>query len=207
MIDILSLRSPRPHAGRSGQRIENNFLIRTEYFRIFKNYCYPGAALVGPPCSQCRRPKFNHWSRNYIPYPATKHLPATTKWSLRGAREIKDHMCMIKTQCSQIIKIINIKKKLCFPINATWVQILAQWCNPPIQQMSPFPAVIVEELRMKEAAICHVCHCLRWTRRQDLAPESWGAHEKNEFSERRGLHLPIHTKLNLTWYLTFLTSQ
>ena len=35
-----------------------------------------------------------------------------------------------------------------------------------------------------------------------LAPDSWGAYERNGFSEPRGLHLPIHRMLNsLTWYL------
>ena len=44
----------------------------------------------------------------------------------------------------------------------------------------------------------------RWTRKQDLAPESWGAQERNEFSEPRGLLLPIHRMLNsLTWYPIF----
>ena len=37
-----------------------------------------------------------------------------------------------------------------------------------------------------------------------LAPDSWGAYERSEFSERRGLHLPICGMLNsLTWYLIF----
>ena len=37
-----------------------------------------------------------------------------------------------------------------------------------------------------------------------LVPESWGTYERNEFSEPRGLHLPIHRMLNsLTWYLIF----
>ena len=44
----------------------------------------------------------------------------------------------------------------------------------------------------------------RWTRKQDLAPGSWSAYEGNEFSEPRGLHLPIHRILtSLTWYLIF----
>ena len=43
----------------------------------------------------------------------------------------------------------------------------------------------------------------RWTGNR-LAPESWGAYERNGNSEPRGLHLPIHTMLNsLTWYLIF----
>ena len=34
-----------------------------------------------------------------------------------------------------------------------------------------------------------------------LAPDSWGEYERNEFSEPRGLHLPIQRMLNsLTWY-------
>ena len=37
-----------------------------------------------------------------------------------------------------------------------------------------------------------------------LAPHSWGTYERNGFSERRGLHLPIHRMVNsLTWYLIF----
>ena len=37
-----------------------------------------------------------------------------------------------------------------------------------------------------------------------FAPDSWGACERNGFSEPRGLHLPIHRMLNsLTWYLIF----
>ena len=44
----------------------------------------------------------------------------------------------------------------------------------------------------------------RWKRKQDLAPDSWDAYERNEFSEPRGLHLSIQRRLNsLTWYLIF----
>ena len=49
-------------------------------------------------------------------------------------------------------------------------------------------------------------------RKQDLAPDSWGAHERNEFSEPReprGLHLPIHRIMltSLAWYLGFLVCK
>ena len=49
-----------------------------------------------------------------------------------------------------------------------------------------------------------------------LAPDSWGAYQKNCFSEPRLLHLPIHEKMlnSLTWdiwfsliYNNFLTSR
>ena len=54
---------------------------------------------------------------------------------------------------------------------------------------------------IQEAAICH---SLRWTRNQDLAPGSWHTHERKEFSEPRGLHLPIYRMWNsLTWHLIF----
>ena len=44
----------------------------------------------------------------------------------------------------------------------------------------------------------------RWTKKQDLVPESWAAYERNEFSELRSLHHPIHRMLNsLTWYPIF----
>ena len=50
-----------------------------------------------------------------------------------------------------------------------------------------------------------ICHSLRWTKKEDLAPDSWGAYERSVFSEPRGLHLPIHKMLNsLTWYLIFM---
>ena len=53
----------------------------------------------------------------------------------------------------------------------------------------------------QEAAICH---SLRWTRKQDLPPDSWGVSERSEISEPRCLHLPIHRTINsLTWYLIF----
>ena len=47
------------------------------------------------------------------------------------------------------------------------------------------------------------------TRKQGLAPDSWGAYERNEFGEPRGLHLPLQRRMlnSLTWYLIFLTSQ
>ena len=62
---------------------------------------------------------------------------------------------------------------------------------------------------MQEAAICRLCpSSFRWTRKQDLVPGSWGACERNEFGEPRGLHLPIQRMLHsLIWYRTFLTSQ
>ena len=60
------------------------------------------------------------------------------------------------------------------------------------------------------------CHPLQWLLRSwgnarskvnketGLAQDSWGTYERNEFSEPRGLHLPIHRMLNcLPWYLIF----
>ena len=40
-----------------------------------------------------------------------------------------------------------------------------------------------------------------------MAPDSWGVYERNEFSEPRDLHLPIHRRIlnSLTGYLVFLT--
>ena len=82
---------------------------------------------------------------------------------------------------------------------------LQMWIRAPktvIQQMPPPLTVTAEELGgMQEAAICH---SLRWTRKQDLVSDSWGVYERNEFSEPRDLHLPIHRMPNsLTWYLIF----
>ena len=55
--------------------------------------------------------------------------------------------------------------------------------------------------------------CPPSSRRQDcslrklriLAPESWGAYQRNDFSEPRLLHLPIHRKAlnSLTWVIWF----
>ena len=44
---------------------------------------------------------------------------------------------------------------------------------------------------------------LKWLS-SSSSSSSWAAHERKEFSEPRGLHLPIHRMLNsLTWYLIF----
>ena len=60
---------------------------------------------------------------------------------------------------------------------------------------------------MQEAGICHIFPSLRRTRKQDLAQDSQGAYERNEFSESRGLHLPIQRRLkSLIWYLTLMFS-
>ena len=49
-----------------------------------------------------------------------------------------------------------------------------------------------------------IYHCLRSRKKLDLAPDSWGAYEKNEFCRHRGLHLPRLRMLNSwTWYLIF----
>ena len=38
-----------------------------------------------------------------------------------------------------------------------------------------------------------------------LAPDSWGAYQRNDFNEPRLLHLPVHRKVlnSLTWYVWF----
>ena len=77
---------------------------------------------------------------------------------------------------------------------------LQMWMRAPktaIQQMPPRPQWLLRNWGMQEA---------RCTRKQDLAPGSWSAYEGNEFSEPRGLHLPIHRILNSltsTWSLVF----
>ena len=88
------------------------------------------------------------------------------------------------------------------------ISALQMWVRAPktaIRQLPLPPTMIAGELgRTQAAAICHTCHSLRWTRKQDLAPDSWGANERNEFSEPRSLHLRIHRTLNfLTWCLIF----
>ena len=82
---------------------------------------------------------------------------------------------------------------------------LQMWMRAPktvIQQTLPPPTMITEELGgcKKQPSAIH----LKVDRERGLAPESWGACERDEFSEPRGLHLPVHRMLNsLTWYLIF----
>ena len=57
---------------------------------------------------------------------------------------------------------------------------------------------------IQEAAIWH---SFRWTRKQDLAPDSWDAYERNEFSEPKGLHFPyIECQLPYIWSSMFRLS-
>ena len=75
---------------------------------------------------------------------------------------------------------------------------LQMWMRSPktvIQKMPPSPRV----MRSWEDARNKVNKGI------GLAPDRWGAYERNEFSEPQGLHLPIHWMLNsLTWYLIFV---
>ena len=40
---------------------------------------FPGGPAAKTPCSQCRGPRFNPWSGNYIPHASTKNSHARTK--------------------------------------------------------------------------------------------------------------------------------
>lgn len=57
--------------------------------------------------------------------------------------------------------------------------------------------------QMQEAAVCHIATAyelmnkelrIETIKKQDLPPDSRGPYERNEFSEHRGLHLPIHRR-------------
>ena len=82
---------------------------------------------------------------------------------------------------------------------------LQMWMKAPqtvIQQMLPPPMVIAEELGECKKQPMPLFKVKK--RKQYLAPDSWGAYERNEISEPRGLHLPMHWMLNsLTWFLIF----
>ena len=70
-----------------------------------------------------------------------------------------------------------------------------------VQGILPPPMVTAEELG--DARSSHLL-LLKVNRETGLAPDSWAAYERNESSETRGLHLPIHRTLHsLTWYLIF----
>ena len=92
---------------------------------------------------------------------------------------------------------ISINKK-CWVISDFW---------PPNVDEGP-------ENRAKCLWSSRCCHPQQWllrscknarskvNKRTGLVPDSWGAYERNEFSETRGLHLPIHRMPNsLPWYL------
>ena len=83
---------------------------------------------------------------------------------------------------------------------------LQLWMRAPktdIQQILPLTMMIAEELRGK--ARSNHLPLPKVNKERDLAPESWYAYERKEFSEARGLHLPIHKILNsLNWYLILM---
>ena len=58
-------------------------------------------------------------------------------------------------------------------------------CHPAAIRLQPLPIVSPVELRLWKHKI--------------LAPESWGARQRNDFSESRLLHLPIHRKALNSW--------
>ena len=77
-----------------------------------------------------------------------------------------------------------------------------------------FLAQCEEELPNLQSSRC--CHPPKWllknwgnarskvNKETGLPPDSWGAYERHEISESRGLHLLIHRMQNfLSWYLIF----
>ena len=78
---------------------------------------------------------------------------------------------------------------------------LQMWMKAPktgIKCMLPLPVVTTEELYNARS---------KMNKATGLAPGSWGAYERNEFSDSRDLHLPIHRMLNsLTWYWSLMFS-
>ena len=63
-------------------------------------------------------------------------------------------------------------------------------CNPT-WQMLPLPQWLLRSWRNARSQV---------NKETGWAPDSWGARERNDFSESRGLHLPIYRVLNsLTW--------
>ena len=90
-------------------------------------------------------------------------------------------------------------------------------CHINQQEMSQPPAISSKcEGGPPKLQSSRSCHPPEWLLRSwgnarskvnkgtGLAPDSWGAYERNELSEPRGLHLPIYRMLNsFTWYLIF----
>ena len=74
----------------------------------------------------------------------------------------------------------------------SYQQFLASKCEKGSQNWDPTDAATLHSdcwgvRGMQEA---------RWTRKQDLAPDSWVPNERNEVSESRGLHFPMHRMLH-----------
>ena len=67
-------------------------------------------------------------------------------------------------------------------------------CYLAASRLQPFPMVSPEERKFK-----------MWKHRV-LAPDSWGAHQTNDYSESRLWHLPIQRKAlnSVTWHIWFL---
>ena len=86
---------------------------------------------------------------------------------------------------------------------------LQMWMRAPQTEIQlPLPTVIAEEpgeyTKQGKKKINKKRRRSKVNKETELAPDSWGAYERNEFSESRDLHLPIHRMLNsLTWYLIF----
>ena len=66
-----------------GIKLHSPFQINSEgaptgIIEYVKRRDFPGGPVVKTPGSQCRRPGFNPWSGNWIPYAATKRMHITT---------------------------------------------------------------------------------------------------------------------------------
>ena len=133
MIDILSLRFSRPPAGRSDQRIEINFVIRTVYSRIFNKSCYPGTSVFPTEFP-------NEFLCSTVPKQGAQIQ------SLSGTRshilQLSVLTPQLKTpQSSQMIQ----WQRICLPMQETeetWVQSLV-WEEPLEKEMATRSSILV----------------------------------------------------------------
>ena len=70
--------------GQQGQRSRGMMKLTVcvepvEWPEIKLRWDFPGDPVAKTLCSQCREPRFNPWSRNYIPHVASKTLCAANK--------------------------------------------------------------------------------------------------------------------------------
>ena len=94
------------------------------------------------------------------------------------------------------------KQEMSQPSAISGLQISMKVSKTVIQGMLPPPAWWL--LRSWDNARSNYLPHFKVNKETGLATDSWGAYERNEFSESRGFHLPTNRKLtSLTWYLIF----
>ena len=171
-----------------------SFPMRAKSLQSYPTLLWPYG--MYPSRFLCPRGFFRQEYWSGLPFPSPGHLPHPGIELVSPEAPIRRRILYRWSDCKVKIPSAILTNKKCHS-HQWFLASKCEWGFPKLQSTG-------------------CCHTPQWMLRTwgnarskvnkeiGLAPEGWSAYERNEFSELRGFHLPIHRTLNsLTWYLIF----